>query len=89
MGGKEEGRIKGDHYVPGLGGWGPYLGDGHREFSFGCVVKSGLKWKQCNRCELLSVFITGIFTATPVGLLRPRRREICIVNYDVLCTQAR
>lgn len=55
VGSKEEGRIRGDHYVPGLGGWGFCLADGHQEFSFGHVVESGLKWKQCNRCELSGV----------------------------------
>ena len=55
VGSKEEGRIRGDHYVPGLGGWRFCLGDGRQEFSFGHVVESRLKWKQCNRCELPSV----------------------------------
>lgn len=34
------------------------------------------------------VFITGIFSTTPMGLLRPRRKEIYIVNAGVVRTQA-
>lgn len=69
---------------------GFYFGDEHQEFSLGSVVKSGLKWKQGNRGELHGawhrgslatvILITGILTTTPVGLLRPMRKEICIVN---------